>query len=84
MFLAPRQRWVNALASTEAKIRDIRADDRWRGLRFTEFELRRRQKGTRSGIRGFDHAAGKVIPVPSLRHVCALTAVVPPAQPNSF
>jgi transposase-like protein len=30
----------------------IRAAERWRGLRFT----------TRPGIRGLDHAAGKIIP----------------------
>ena len=53
----------------------IRAAERWRGLRFTEFELpdRRRQKGTRPGIRGLDHAAGKVIPAPRFQQIRALT-----------
>ena len=35
---------------------------------------RRRQKGTRRGIRGFNHAAGKVIPTPLFQQIHALTA----------
>ena len=34
---------------------------------------RRRQKGTRPGIRGLDHAAGKVIPAPRFQQIRALT-----------
>src|SRR5271155_4660608 len=34
---------------------------------------RRRQKGTRPGIRGLDHAAGKVIPAPRFQQFRALT-----------
>ena len=34
---------------------------------------RRRQKGSRPGIRGLDHAAGKVIPAPRFQQIRALT-----------
>jgi Transposase, Mutator family len=36
-------------------------------------KIRRRQKGTRPGIRGLDHAAGKVIPAPRFQQIRALT-----------
>ena len=53
----------------------IRAAERWRGLRFTEFELRQlaAPQGTRPGISGFNHAAGTVIPAPCFQQIHALT-----------
>ena len=54
----------------------IRAAERWRGLRFTEFELRqiaavRKELDQEYG--GTDHAAGKVIPAPGFQQIGALT-----------
>ena len=53
----------------------IRAAERWRGLRFTDFELRQiaavRKNSTRNTRT--DHAAGKVIPAPRFQQIRALT-----------
>jgi len=54
----------------------IRAAERWRGLRFTEFELRQIaavRKRTRRRISDFNHAAGPVSPAPSLQQIQTLT-----------
>ena len=53
----------------------IRAAERWRGLRHRVRAApdRRRQKGTRPGIRGLDDAAGKAIPAPCFQQIRALT-----------
>ena len=53
----------------------IRAADRWRGPlhRVRAAPDRRRQKGTRPGIRGLDHAAGKVIPALRFQQIRPLT-----------
>ena len=54
----------------------IRAAERWRGLRFTEFELRQIaavKKRTRRRISRFNHAAGPVSPAPRFQQIQALT-----------
>ena len=54
----------------------IRAAERWRGLRFTEFELRQIaavRKELDQEYEDFDHAAGKVIPAPRFQQIRALT-----------
>jgi hypothetical protein len=54
----------------------IRAAERWRGLRFTEFEFRqphRTTQGTRRGISGFNHVASTVIPTALFQQIDALT-----------
>ncbi len=58
----------------------IRAAERWRGLRFTEFELRQIaavKKRTRRRISRFNHAAGPVSPAPSFQQIQALTRFRP-------
>ena len=59
----------------------IRAAERWRGLRFTEFELRQIaavRKELDQEYEDFDHAAGKVIPAPRFQQIRAF------AQVNSY
>ena len=54
----------------------IRAAERWRGLRFTEFELRQIaavRKELNEEYEDFDHAAGKVIPAPRFEQIRPLT-----------
>ena len=54
----------------------IRAAERWRGLRFTEFELRQIaavRKELDQEYEDFDNAAGKVIPAPRFQQIRALT-----------
>ena len=55
----------------------IRAAERWRGRRFTEFELRHIaavRKELDQEYEDFDHAAGKVIPATRFQQIRALTA----------
>ena len=54
----------------------IRAAERWRGLRFTEFELRQIaaiRKELDDEYHDFNHAAGQVSPAPSFQQIQALT-----------
>ena len=58
----------------------IRAAERWRGLRFTEFELRQIAAVRNELDQEYEDsiAAGKVIPAPSFQQIRALTAAARP------
>jgi hypothetical protein len=63
----------------------IRAAERWRGLRFTEFELARSPPSGRTQRRISvlnQHAAGPVVPTSCFQQICALTRLWERLPPN--
>jgi hypothetical protein len=81
-LLVEERRWLKIMGIGEKPVVKLIfgalncAADRWRGLCFTEFELRQIAavgKDLDQEYEGFDHAAGAVIPTPCFQQFRALT-----------